>query len=39
VNVYVEESLGMFACANVPLQLESCVYLCGSGGVVFNSAP
>ena len=33
VNVYVAGSLGMSACANVPLPLELCVYLCGSGAL------
>lgn len=34
VNVCVVGSLGMSTCVNVPLQLELCVYLCGSGRVV-----
>lgn len=32
VNVYVAGSLGMSACANVPLQLEFHVHLYVSGG-------
>lgn len=37
--MYVAGSLGMSACANVPLQLQLHVRLCGSGGAVCESAP
>lgn len=39
VNVCVAGSLGMSTCVNVPLQLELCVYLCGSGRVVDEGTP
>ena len=39
VNVCVAGSLGMSTCVNVPLQLELCVYLRGSGRAVGKGTP